>query len=842
MKTRILFIMTLMLAAVTRAMAEDSYGFYVGGVEITSSNYTDIIGAIKKEDASRITVGSGGSITYVPSTNTLTLKNVTITRKGGSNRCITIDKNEYVLKVVFEGTVTLDAQDASPILCKKNTELQCANGGKVTLSTSNSDGLTANGCTISIMNADMTITATNKLGIMSDDNNGRVKIYDSKLSVSGKTGCVGKLEYLDIENASTVTFNGNNSAVTVNNLAGFALDEGNMEISYPTGAKYSSTKKAIVTSSSPDGYKGTIRFTTTALQVNRTNFPDDNFRSYISSNVDKNGDGYLTTFERNARTVMDVTNRGIKDLTGIDKFPELEELNCSSNSLSGSFSLSHNNLKTLKCNNNKITKITTITPQLTYLSCYYNQLEVAPVVLSNLSAELNKNLEYLDCSFNKIPSLDLSGMTKLKTVYCKLSSAVTIGNLTSLNVSGCTALTTLDCSGNKLTTLNITGCTALEELDCSNNQLTSLIIPANFNKLTTLHCNDNQLTELKVNSFALENIYCYRNKIRSFASFELSNLSQISRTGTIWLLYAFDDSDENDVSSGTVDGWQSKGWTVKVSYNGTWHDVNDDMIEISSSNFPDAKFQNYLKSQSYGSNSWISYKEMLGITNINVNNKGISSLKGIEKFIKLRNLDCGNNSLSTLDISKNTIVTSLTCNNNGLSSLDLSKNPIVYLTCSANNLTSLDLSKCTLLQSLKCDDNKLTSLKVSRSVPTSPLTSVYCQNNKLSASAMQTLLTVAGSENCDIHVQDRASGNEQNEFNADLLALAKSKKWTPYYKDASGWHIYNENSFVTGIDAATTADETEADADAPRYNLQGQRVGKDYRGVVVVNGRKVWVK
>ena len=33
-----------------------------------------------------------------------------------------------------------------------------------------------------------------------------------------------------------------------------------------------------------------------------------------------------------------------------------------------------------------------------------------------------------------------------------------------------------------------------------------------------------------------------------------------------------------------------------------------------------------------------------------------------------------------------------------------------------------------------------------------------------------------------------------------------------------------------------------ADDDAPRYNLQGQRVGKDYRDVVIVNGRKVRVK
>ncbi|GEM_PF-3557566 len=831
MKTRILFIMTLMLAAVTRVMA-GSYGFYVGGEEITSSNYQNIVGAIPSD---RIKVGSGGSITYVPSTNTLTLKNVTITRTGDSNRGITNDNNEG-LKVVFEGEVELDAHDASPILCAKNTTLKCANGGKVTLYTSRSDGLTANGCTITILNADMIITSTTKLGIMSDNNNGKVEIYDSKLKVSGKTGCVGKLNFLYISGASTVTFTGNNSAVTVNNLANFLLDD-DMMISYPTGAEYSSTKDAIVTSSSPDGYKGAIKFTTKALQVNSTNFPDDNFRSYISSNVDKNGDGYLTIGERYARKRMDLSYCGIKDLTGIDKLPKLEELDCSHNSLSGNFSLSHNNLKTLKCQYNNITKINTITPQLTYLDCMMNQLEEAPAVLSNLSAELNMNLEYLDCSMNKIQSLDLSGMTKLKTVYCWSSA----GTMTSLNVSGCTALTKLHCSSNKLTSLNVSGCTALTKLDCSSNKLTTLNI-TDCTALEELDCQNNQLTKLSVNSFYLEHIYCYRNKI---SSFDLSNLSLVSRKGTIWLLYAFDDSDENHigVSSGTVDAWLNKGWTVKVSYNGTWHDVNDDMIEISSSNFPDAKFQNYLKSQSYGSNSWISYKEMLGITNINVNNKGISSLKGIEKFIKLNILDCGNNSLSTLDISKNTYVTELTCNNNGLSSLDLSKNvAIVYLTCSANNLTSLDLSKCTIIRSLNCDDNKLTSLKVNRSGQVSPLTRVYCQNNKLSASAMQTVLNVAGSEYCYIYVQDRASGNEQNEFNADLLALAKSKKWTPYYKDASGWHKYDENSFVTGIDAATTADETEADADAPRYNLQGQRVGKDYRGVVVVNGRKVWVK
>ena len=33
--------------------------------------------------------------------------------------------------------------------------------------------------------------------------------------------------------------------------------------------------------------------------------------------------------------------------------------------------------------------------------------------------------------------------------------------------------------------------------------------------------------------------------------------------------------------------------------------------------------------------------------------------------------------------------------------------------------------------------------------------------------------------------------------------------------------------------------ETDVDEDAPRYNLSGQRVGRDYKGVVIKKGKKV---
>ena len=42
-----------------------------------------------------------------------------------------------------------------------------------------------------------------------------------------------------------------------------------------------------------------------------------------------------------------------------------------------------------------------------------------------------------------------------------------------------------------------------------------------------------------------------------------------------------------------------------------------------------------------------------------------------------------------------------------------------------------------------------------------------------------------------------------------------------------------------GCNKRTVPVYMSSDSDQPRYNLQGQRVGKDYKGVVIVNGRKM---
>ncbi len=128
-----------------------------------------------------------------------------------------------------------------------------------------------------------------------------------------------------------------------------------------------------------------------------------------------------------------------------------------------------------------------------------------------------------------------------------------------------------------------------------------------------------------------------------------------------------------------------------------------------------------------------------------ISGKALVSLQGIEHFESLTYLDCSNdawgnaqNSLTSLDVSKNTLLTQLYCSNNNLTALNVSNNRVlISLDCSndvwrngQNSLTSLDVSKNTLLTEFNCSNNKLVSLDISNN---KALTRLYCSNNRLSA-------------------------------------------------------------------------------------------------------------
>ena len=111
---------------------------------------------------------------------------------------------------------------------------------------------------------------------------------------------------------------------------------------------------------------------------------------------------------------------------------------------------------------------------------------------------------------------------------------------------------------------------------------------------------------------------------------------------------------------------------------------------------PDDKFEQALIDLGYDTtlDDSVLTANISGVTNLDVSEKEISDLTGIEAFSALTSLECWSNKITSLDMTANTALTNLNCWNNKLTSLDVSKNTALdYLSLYKNQLTSLDLSQ-----------------------------------------------------------------------------------------------------------------------------------------------------
>lgn len=223
------------------------------------------------------------------------------------------------------------------------------------------------------------------------------------------------------------------------------------------------------------------------IEINETNFPDDKFRSYVSSNFDNDGDSVLSEEEIQAVTEINVAGVYLSSLQGIEYFTALETLDCSNNYLTSLDTSSNTALTTIICYNNYYNTSLNLSQNLslTYLNCNANSN------LSTLDVTKNTALTYLSCSMDGLTSLDVSQNTALEYLYCNYN------NLTELDVSNLTSLVDLKCMNNKLTSLDVSQNTALEVLYCRDNALTTLDI-SNNTELKSLECGNNQLTELDI--------------------------------------------------------------------------------------------------------------------------------------------------------------------------------------------------------------------------------------------------------------------------------------------------------------------------------------------------------
>lgn len=124
------------------------------------------------------------------------------------------------------------------------------------------------------------------------------------------------------------------------------------------------------------------------------------------------------------------------------------------------------------------------------------------------------------------------------------------------------------------------------------------------------------------------------------------------------------------------------------------------LIAINETNFPDDVFRAWVaencdKADDNGDkDGYLDEAEIAAQEVIEINGMDIEDLKGIEYFTEATLLLCGQNKLTSLDVSKNTKLTQLSCDGNQLTSLDVSGNGNLHiLDCSNNQINETEMGK-----------------------------------------------------------------------------------------------------------------------------------------------------
>lgn len=451
--------------------------------------------------------------------------------------------------------------------------------------------------------------------------------------------------------------------------------------------------------------------------------PDAKFRAYLKETFpkafpdggDKIDPGYSTLAKIK---ILDVSDKEIKSLVGIQYFAGLEELNCSGNQL--------------------VTLDLAENTALTRLNCSENHS------LKELNIKSNQKLLYIYCDENKLTTLDLSYNKALKHLVCSNNQ------LKKLDLKNNTALAQLTCPANQLKELNLTQSKQLDRLNCWGNQLKNLDLSQNT-QLSTLWSWDNQLDSLD-----LRGIQPSEGKKRPYVFIinQVERLREADKSITALKTIKINDRFKEDDRFNNqlkyikeknpkvvISTYNAEGKTILENYNPLAAETTPETKKAEKSEstphlvgITDNNFKAYLKKTipdafpDGGEQMNANHSSVKELDKISVSNQGIKTLKGIEYFTGLKTLFCTKNQLTSLDLNKNTALNSLYCSDNQLTSLNITGcKALTGLYCYNNKLSTLNVSGNTTLTKLSFHDNDLDNdLNLNQNTA---LTYLNCYNN-----------------------------------------------------------------------------------------------------------------
>lgn len=231
-------------------------------------------------------------------------------------------------------------------------------------------------------------------------------------------------------------------------------------------------------------------------------FNDPVFKQVIIDKV-LNGDREITDNiyqdEVSEITTLDVSNKDITDLKGIEHFVSLQALNCSGNRILQIDMSGNPELTNLDCTNSQVITLNIANnKKITHLYCAQNNISV-------LDLSVNTNLAWLDCSNNSFSEIDVSDNVNLEYLYIS-------GNAVSgIDISNCKKLKSFECQNNRLSVLDLKENNALTNLNCSNNMLRELDL-SNQTNIKQVLIKENRLESIDVSkNTKLTYFDCSRN-------------------------------------------------------------------------------------------------------------------------------------------------------------------------------------------------------------------------------------------------------------------------------------------------------------------------------------------
>lgn len=461
--------------------------------------------------------------------------------------------------------------------------------------------------------------------------------------------------------------------------------------------------------------------TITKLTLNSTNFPDANFRSALSSALDVSEGENV---EPNNVRILDVSNKGITDLTGISHFTNLEELYAGGNDISNNVILTSNpNLRILDLNGNAQLQGTSSqhTPYIDITKCKvleeinfantgctwmgglqnidgggtYSNLKklnlhnVGMDYMTSATMQKMPNLEWIDLSGNQLTnSQGFSNNTKLKYIdvsdnpqNAKNFVLVALTQLKTFKAANCH----LNASQTTYSASDYFPTESVEYVDLSGNTaLTTMYCPAT-NNLKTLIVNGCTGLQGSTSAGALGGSTTYIPRMTHLEHLELNNVDLYLHTGEANGLFTI--------------------LTPSVAPNLHYIDLSND--QLGSAAKPTFAFPNLdtlliknnpilteliVTSLNAPENLILDVSNDAALTTLAITNSGITqsimptiTTTGATSLYKL---DLTDNAFTDVPTTGIESLTTLVLNNNQLSDINVSEDNINYLYAQNNNFGS----------------------------------------------------------------------------------------------------------------------------------------------------------